>query len=250
MSRVRASTGNLVQTWTGATEAYGVLIARGKVFITGNTNPGSLYEIDPTQPAGPITTLTSALGTETTWVAYDGQHIWIAGSPLEKVTLNPLTVTDIPINAGGILYDGSNIWVTKGQSISSPDHLLKLDSNGNVLLDTAVGPFPEQPAFDGTNIWVPNHFDDSVTVVRAVGGLAGTVLATLSGNGLDGPDVAAFDGERILVTNFEGSVSLWKATDLTPIDHVSISGVSGNGACSDGVNFWITVFGGNQLARF
>ena len=44
------------------------------------------------------------------------------------------------------------------------------------------------------------------------------VLATLTGNELNGPWTAAFDGERILVTNSVGStVSLWKAADLTPL---------------------------------
>jgi hypothetical protein len=66
------------------------------------------------------------------------------------------------------------------------------------------------------------------------------VLANLSGNGLSGPLEAVFDGERILVTNFLGhSVSLWKATDLTPIRSISLNSTP-YGACSDGINFWVT----------
>lgn len=54
VSRVRASDGSKVgNDWTGATSATGVLCARGKVFVTGSTVPGSLYQIDPTQAAGP-----------------------------------------------------------------------------------------------------------------------------------------------------------------------------------------------------
>ncbi len=48
VSQIRASDGKLVDTWTGATNAYGVLCAMGKVFVSGSTNPGSLYQIDPT----------------------------------------------------------------------------------------------------------------------------------------------------------------------------------------------------------
>src|SRR5262249_33631110 len=44
VSRVRASDGKLLETWTGATGAFGVLVAMGKVFITGATMPGNLYE--------------------------------------------------------------------------------------------------------------------------------------------------------------------------------------------------------------
>jgi hypothetical protein len=78
------------------------------------------------------------------------------------------------------------------------------------------------------------------------------VLATLTGNGLHSPQVAAFDGQRILVTNLIGNtVSLWKATDLTPIGSVSTGAITvPTGACSDGINFWITLQGtSQQLAR-
>jgi hypothetical protein len=77
------------------------------------------------------------------------------------------------------------------------------------------------------------------------------VLATLTGNGLNAPWQAAFDGQRILVTNPTGnSVSLWKAADLTPIGSISTgAGTNPFGVCSDGINFWITLQGPNQLAR-
>src|SRR5262249_37882317 len=43
VSRVRASDGRLLETWTGASNALKVLVAMGKVFVTGGTTPGSLY---------------------------------------------------------------------------------------------------------------------------------------------------------------------------------------------------------------
>ncbi|HET9530173.1 MAG TPA: hypothetical protein VFQ92_07475, partial [Blastocatellia bacterium] len=95
------------------------------------------------------------------------------------------------------------------------------------------------------NLWVPNRGSVSVTVVRAA---TGQVLATLTGNGLDEPISAAFDGERILVTSVRG-VSLWKAADLTPLISFFITGTS-FGACSDGVNFWFTLSSNNRLVRF
>ena len=106
--------------------------------------------------------------------------------------------------------------------------------------------------FDGINIWVPNLNSNSVSVVRATGGLAGTVLATLTGNGLAGPTQAAFDGERILITNAgANSVSLWKASDLSSIGTFSTGTfTSPFGVCSDGLNFWITLNAPGHLARF
>src|SRR5262249_37486307 len=77
ISRVRASDGRLLEAWTGATNAFGVLIATGKVFISGGTGPGRLFEIDPTQPPGAVTTLTSGLsGNGSLGIAFDGLNIW------------------------------------------------------------------------------------------------------------------------------------------------------------------------------
>lgn len=41
VSRVRASDGKLLGTWTGATNARAVLVALGKVYVTGTTNPAA-----------------------------------------------------------------------------------------------------------------------------------------------------------------------------------------------------------------
>src|SRR5262249_23925105 len=151
-------------------------------------------------------------------IAYDGQRIWTANGAgsVSIITVNPVTVTNVSTGFSqplGILFDGSNIWVT-----DSGDNKLKmLDASWNVLLSVGVGGGPLSPVFDGTNIWAPNRFSNSVSVARATGTAAGTLLATLTG-GLNFPFVAAFDGERVLVTNTSGdSVSLWRASDLTPI---------------------------------
>jgi hypothetical protein len=255
VSRVRASDGKLLETWTGATGATGVLCAMGKVFVTAQTSPGKLYQIDPTQPPGAVATLSSSLGSYPGGIAYDGQRIWtandggsLAGS-VSIVTLNPTSVTNLSTGFSkplGVIYDGANIWLTD----HAVDKLHKLDSNGAILLSVDVGSRPELPAFDGMNIWVPNHSSNTVSVVRATGSFAGTVLATLSGNGLSTPTTAAFNGERILVTN-GNSVSLWQATDFATIGtFFTASNAFPFGVCSDGLNFWITLDGDDILARF
>jgi hypothetical protein len=83
VSRVRASDGKLLETWTGAAFATGVVAAKGLIFVTGNTTPGKLYQIDPTQPVGAVTTLTSSLGALPQGISFDGARIWTAniGSP-------------------------------------------------------------------------------------------------------------------------------------------------------------------------
>lgn len=248
VSRVRASDGKLLETWTGANQAVDVIVAKGRVFVTGDSNPGKLYQIDPSQTPGAVTTLTSSLGGFPIGMAFDGARIWTAnsGGSVSIVTLNPVNVTTVTTGFSspfGILYDGANMWVAD----RGDGKLKKLNANGAIIQTVTVGTQPRFPVFDGTNIWVPSENSNTVTVVRAA---TGTVVATLSGNGLSVPLTAAFDGERILVTNFLGaSVSLWKATDLTPIGTISTGAIPA-GVCSDGLNFWITLSGPGKLARF
>jgi hypothetical protein len=96
-----------------------------------------------------------------------------------------------------------------------------------------------------------------MTVVRVKDSLGNPlsqpfVLATLTGNRLNTPFGGAFDGQRILVTNQWGhSVSLWKATDLTPLGSFPTGSNSlPLGACSDGVDFWVVLNQMHRLARF
>ena len=250
ISRVRASDGKLLETWTGAGNAYGIIPAMGRIFLAGDA-PGKLYRIDPSQPAGAVTTVASNLGSSPFSLAFDGARIWSSNlGSLSIVTPGatiPWTVTTVTAGFGsqdGILFDGANIWTTR----DSPGTILKVDSAGAILLTVTVGLSPRFPAYDGSNIWVPNAQDPSISVVRAS---SGAVLATLTGNGLHSPTTAAFDGQRILVTNFTGSsVSLWKAADLSPIGVFGTGGATPIGACSDGIAFWITLASTNQLARF
>jgi S-layer family protein len=258
VSRVRASDGQLLGTWTGALSASAVLVARGRVFVTGDRSPGRLYMIDPTQPPGAVTVLSSSLGASPQSIAFDGRRIWTANVAGGSVSMYDLTSGTLATVAGfsnpwGITYDGANMWVTNAGDTT----IKKLDASGFVVHSVPVGSLALFPVFDGTNIWVPNNGSNSITVVRVKDGQGNPLaipflLTTLTGNGLNSPFTAAFDGERILVTNGGGdSVSLWKGADLTPLG--SFHGFGGDfpyGACSDGVNFWVTLNGFNRLKRF
>jgi hypothetical protein len=257
ISRVHGSDGKILGTWTDAKLATGVFSAMGRIFATGTTEPGSLYRIDPSLTAGAVETVASTLGDDPIGLAYDGSRIWTANSTgsVSIVTPGasvPWTVTTVttgfsPGQAFAVLYDGTNIWVP---SITNGT-LLRLDPAGAILQTVTVGSNPEFPVFDGTNIWVPRFTPPAVTVVRAS---SGAILATLTGNGLTSGYSAAFDGQRILVTNGDvgaDSVSLWKAADLTPLGSFGTgTGTLPTGAFSDGINFWIVLHGTGQLARF
>lgn len=250
VSRVRASDGKLLETWTGATSAGGVLAAKGKIFVTCQTS-GTLYEIDPTQAASAVTSLVFIIGSAPRGIAFDGQRIWMTtAGGVYIYTLNPVGVVLVSTGftqPAGILFDGSNMWVTDNGT--TPGELFKLDSNAGIIQTVAVGNNPLFPVFDGTNIWVPNNNSNTISVVRAS---TAATLATLTGNGLGGPYAIAFDGERILVTSPNAdSLSLWKATDLSPLGAVDTgSAISPAGVCSDGLNFWIAMLDSAKLARF
>src|SRR5262249_19896298 len=255
VSRVRASDGKLLETWTGATRAVAVLAGpMGSVFVAGASggSTGQLSRITPAQPAGAVTTVATTEFPSGA-MAFDGARIWTTNSSsVSIITPGPVTPWTTTtgtfvggVSPAGMVWDGSNIWITD----NSAGPLLRLDSGASVLQTITVGSGPVEAVFDGTSIWVPNGLSNSVSVVRAA---TGGILATLTGNGLNTPFAAAFDGERILVTQYFGyAVSLWKAADLTPLGTVPMGpGSLPRGACSDGLNFWVVLTGYSALARF
>lgn len=252
VARVRASDGRVLETWTGATAAYAVLVAMGKVFVLGSTNPqGTLFMIDPTQPAGDVVIVAENLGNFVTSLAFDGARFWVGNSggglgpgsvsivtPGQTLPWTVVTVTEGIGAAWGLVFDGRNVWASGGS------RLRKLDSNGAVLQDVDLGALSAlYPVFDGENIYVPISAV-GVAVVRAS---SGQLLTTLTTNGLEtGAFAGAFDGERLLFTAGD-HVSLWRAASLSPLGSYP---VGSNFACSDGINFWVTSNGGGELTRF
>jgi|SRR5215471_6326334 len=253
--RVRASDGKVLENWTVSFPS-GVLVALGRVLVVDSS--GNLSYLDPRQPPGSVTTVASSL-TNPTDLVFDGASVWVfgtAGPVGQVVRVFPgfgtpwasLTVTAGFSEPYGALFDGKNVWVTD-PGAGNPGTLLKLDDQAAILQTVTVGATPSRPVFDQANIWVPNTSSNSVTVVRASTGL---VLQTLTGNGLEFPYQAAFDGERILITSPGGNrVSFWKAADLTPLGMVSTgASTQPHGVCSDGSSFWVALTDASRIARF
>jgi hypothetical protein len=258
VSRVRASDGKLLETWTGTTGTSGVIVALGRVFVTGYAPSSPLFMIDPSQPAGPMTAVVPNVGAYAWAIAFDGSRLWIVNSAISGgtpsvaiVTPGSWAVTTVTgfFRPVGLLFDGSNVWMTQANG-----KLLKFDANGTVIQNVTVSCnscSAGYPVFDGTNIWVPS--EAALSVVRAS---TGALVATLTGNGLGDAFTAAFDGDRVLVANvyLPQGVSLWRVSDLSPIGFYPIAGAAYvGGVCSDGLNFWLLLRNGadlKQLARF
>ncbi|HKA36093.1 MAG TPA: S-layer homology domain-containing protein [Thermoanaerobaculia bacterium] len=254
--RIRGSDGRLLETWSGGGgDLYGILPAIGRVFAVSATTPGKLLRIDPSQPAGAMSIVASNLGDTPGGLAFDGSRFWSAnGGATGSVSIItpgatiPWTVTTVTTGFQrpfGILYDGANIWVTD----NTAGRLLKLDAGGAVLQTVTVGTSPNFPVFDGSNIWIPHSGSAFLSVVRAS---SGAVIGTPSDNGINNSIAAAFDGQRILTTNLAGgTVSLWKAADLTALGFFPVGAANvPYGTCSDGIQFWVALNNGSGLARF
>jgi YVTN family beta-propeller protein len=265
LNRVRASDGFFVDSYSDSStpdfNPHDVLVAAGSVFATSlqGSAPGRVYRIDPMIPSSlnaAVTVFADNTGFQPVAITFDGQRLWTANSLGGSITAIVFaTRFETTFTAGftlpvDILWDGENLWVVD----QGADQVKRINpATGAVLQSIAVGDAPSELLFDGANLWVSNTLSDSVTVIRAIGALRDTVLDTITGNGLDAPTGLAFDGERVLVTNNTGlgSVSLFKAADLTPLGNL-FTGVNSNpfAACSDGLNFWIVRQGLDDIVRF
>ena len=250
VSRVEASSGRLLQTWTGMADASAVIACAGRIFVTakqGVNTPGKVYFINPEATAAGSGTLFQAnIGFQPDQIAFDGTYLWTAnindggsGGSLSRINV-PTGVVDTFTSGfdapNDVQWDGENLWVAD----SAAGLLLRVDPATGAVLEPIQAPFSRRLLFDGANLWVTTGAGGApLKVFRAVGNLRGTLLANLGGNGLSSPYGMAFDGERVLVVGFAGDVvSLFKAADFTPLGSLTIPGAT-RAACNDGVNFWI-----------
>jgi hypothetical protein len=251
VSRVDIKTGALICTRTGIPSPEQIVIVSGYVYVTSFQSPGKIYSASIQETTnGAMNELYTNLGSNPQGITYDGLNLWTANGgtgpgtgSLSRVNIDNNNVTTFTTGFSqpvGILFDGANLWVTDQGDTS----LKRVDTTTGAVLQTI--PLSGEigfPTFDGTNLWIPCRGPDQVFVVRGVGGLTGTVLAQLTDNGLNGAGLAAFDGERICVTNTAAkSVSLWKASDLSPLGAFNLTEaitLNPRGVCSDGTTFFV-----------
>jgi hypothetical protein len=267
VKRVDASDGKILQTWTAPTSLTAIIAAAGRIFVASasGTSPGKIYVINPESAPGPMTVFEDDIGAAPLQITFDGTNLWTANYTSTGVgsisRIDVATGIDSTFTAGlerpfDILWDGTDLWVADGGDFADSGGLKRIDpTNGSVLNHYMnVGGSPTRLLFDGTNIWVSSRINggSALAVVRAVGSLRGTVLKLFSAGNLSGPVGMAFDGERVLVCNYDGhTVSLYKAADLTLIGTLSTGTNSGPwAACNDGLNFWIIRIGNNDIVRF
>jgi S-layer family protein len=266
VDRVRASDGRPVETWTVAGTSTSVLWAVGKIFVgtiapAGPGLPGSLFLLDPSQPAGAGTKVAD-LTNYPNALAFDGYAIWASADQSVSI-ISPGSAPPWPVTtvtAGfqrltGLVNDGTNIWAVDDGACA----LLRLDVNAAITQTVSLGPAHcgLGPAiFDGANI-VVSQLGVGVVAVHADDG---AVVASQPVTSLD-PGRLAFDGERILVVgrgsnqSYFPALAILRASDLTILSQWIYDPFNGpllRGAASDGVSLFTTLYtaGAGSLARF
>jgi len=227
-------------------------VALGRILaLSGGLDLGSLYTIDPSQPAGDAT-LVADIGNGAITMAFDGTRVFttsgggLAQDPyLSIVTPGPTLPWSVQhvrnpdhLLVGSLVFDGSSMWLA-----SVTGELLRLDSNGAVTQVVPLGStLAFNAVFDGANLWLSS--DAGLQVVRASDGILVTTLA-------DAGVPAGFDGSRVLVLEPQNALSVYRAADLTLQATFPTGDPSGPiRACSDGINFWVALFDSNKLGRF
>ncbi len=245
VTRVRASDGRILETWTGATGVSDVLAIGGRVYVTGSNK---LYLIDPRQPAGAVTDLGFNVEAGANGMTYDGQYFWRAGSTtVTRVAANLIGGANFgPLGAvRGIVHDGTSTWIVTSTGIrKNVDGALAFD---NTDIPGGFSGGSGHPCFDGVNLIIPDGAGNRVVIVRAN---TSQVIGILTGNGLSTPTYAAIDGERLAVTNTNGTVSIFRAADFAPLGVVTLTGAGVlYQVVSDGLNFWVLDATNHRLYR-
>ena len=191
----------------GLTEAGNQLVLAGGNLGIGTVTPGAPLEV-----AGNM----KISGAASTLTFPDGTTQATAGTPASVVAgVNPLRLALLK-------------WFPAYQSSAT----------------FGVGGFPQGVAFDGTNIWVANYHDSTVTkLLAATGRVVGTYAAG------SGPLGIAFDGANIWVASYlDGGVTKLLASTGALVGSYTGGGWSTELAF-DGLNIWVTNYADRTVTK-
>ena len=193
VTKINATTGAIVDFYP--TGDPGSLAFDGTNIWVTNVSYVSMVKINVTTGA----TETYPLNSYGADIAFDGTNIW--GLSYNKVTkFNGSTgeiIFEHPAEPayGGIAFDGINMWISSGTHT-----VLKLNLSGDTIGTYAVNS-PASKEFDGTDMWICNLYESTVTRMN----LAGSIVATYPVGGA--PRDLAFDGSNMWIISADGKVT-------------------------------------------
>ena len=160
----------------------------------------------------------------------------ITGDGSGLTNLNGANITNNTINASALASD----------TFPNSRNLSLLGSLRWDLLEQRVnvGSQPRFTAFDGSNIWVTNSANNTVTKLRASDGSSqGTFAVGTTPFGI------VFDGVSIWVTNSNsGNVTKLRASDGAVQGTFAVGG-GPSGIAFDGTNIWVAIDGANTVKK-
>lgn len=190
--------------------------ANGKISKVRASDGSILATYTPPANKGPYSDCRS--------IAFDGTHIWFSDqlANLWQISTNATLVNEFPYgiypdpNITGVMlgpiYAGGLLWVNDGQSFvlsinpatGALNQLIPLGSNLN----------PVSMASDGTNLWVCNDHDGSITIISLTSGIiVGNYKTGNSANNWNQITYNPITGDMWASTN---SALLYRMTLYTP----------------------------------
>ena len=179
-------------------------------------------------------------------ILFDGSSIWVTTwGPAELVQLQPsdgakLNSVALGNDALAMAFDGTYIWVTHLATDNSTGLVTKVRaSDGERIASYPVG--ASGVVFDGTNVWVGNGADMTITRLRASDG---QLVDTFRVDGR--PSAMVFDGDTVWVgySKLDGSLS----RAATSLQRFPISDVTAFSNVSSGT-VWDLHFDGTHVWR-
>lgn len=210
VSRLRGTDSGLIANYPVGSQPGGVVFDGANIWVVnnGSNNVTKLRASD----GACVGTCAFPAGTFPNAIGFDGANIWVGSAPDNMITKlrasDGTNIGTIPFsNASAMAFDGINMWVVNQGSGGSNGSVTKIRASDNAVLGTfPVGRTPLGIAYDGSNVWITNWDDNTVTRLRASDGAC---IGTCTIPAGVRPVGIAFDGSHIWVVN-TGSNTLSK----------------------------------------
>ena len=165
-------------------------------------------------------------------------------------------------------FDGINVWIVNGPYISGsvqpptplppyngviPPYLTLVNATSkatinNYLALNEIGNYIKGIAFDGTNIWITNYNNSSVTIINTDTQL---IFNTVDLPQYASPNYMAYDGTNMWITDINNPyIYVVNSTTLevtTIISNISFNLNTIFSITFDGINMWVTNLMGNTV---
>jgi len=210
-----------------------------------------LKKIDPVAMTVVATVNVSAAFNNFGDLYFGGGYVWVSDNfgSLFKIDPNSLAITQIAISGQGMgmVYANGYLWLVDDYTYT----LLKINVSSNTIVKTITGfNVPFAVDYDGTNLWVANNGNGTVSKVYiGTDSASGNIVSTVSLTAGSNPTAVCFDGANIWSSNqTTNKVTKILASTGAIVNSYSV-GTSPQDICFDGTNIWTANSGSNNVTK-